>query len=180
MFPLNISYTPVFDKIEFMNISLYAAFHFCFSAKELNTIYSTLAHTHFIPPETSSGGNLPSIQIGLHDEKHRVSFQLFDEDDREQILFDIWSAIVLTLSVRVPGRAGYKMMSLKCVYPAMLGMGNSHLPAISTNCIAIYINSTELLIVCMRFNIVCMHYGEQFASILLIWGEFSYFWGLIF
>jgi hypothetical protein len=32
------------------------------------------------------------------------------------------------------------MMLLKCVYPAMLGMGNSHLPAISTNCIAISIN----------------------------------------
>jgi hypothetical protein len=48
----------------------------------------------------------------------------------------------LTLSVRVPGRAGYKMMSLRCACP---GMGNSHLPAISMNCIAIYINSTELL-----------------------------------
>jgi hypothetical protein len=23
----------------------------------------------------------------------------------------------------------------------------------------------ELLVVCMRFNIVCMHYGEQFVSI---------------
>jgi hypothetical protein len=60
-------------------------------------------------------------------------------------------------SARTRGRAGYKMMSLKCTYPAMPGMGNSHLPAISTNCIAIYINSTELL-VCIRFNIICMHY----------------------
>jgi hypothetical protein len=56
-------------------------------------------------------------------------------------------------------------MSLKYAYPAMPGKGNSHLPAISMNCVAIYINSMELLVVCMRFNIVCMHYGEQFASI---------------
>jgi hypothetical protein len=54
----------------------------------------------------------------------------------------------------------------------MLGMGNSRLPAISMNCIAIYVNSMELLVACMRFNIVCMHYGEQFASILPICGEF--------
>jgi hypothetical protein len=38
--------------------------------------------------------------------------------------------------------------------------------------IATYINSAELLVICMSFNIVCRHYGEQFASILPIWGEF--------
>jgi hypothetical protein len=81
---------------------------------------------------------------------------------------------ILTLSVRIPGRAEYKNMTIKCVYPAMLGIGNSRLPAISTNCIAIYINSTELLVVCMRFNIVCMVNGEQLISILLICGELSY------
>jgi hypothetical protein len=30
------------------------------------------------------------------------------------------------------------MMSLKCAYPAIPGMGNSRLPAISTNFIVIY------------------------------------------
>jgi hypothetical protein len=65
--------------------------------------------------------------------------------------------------MRVPSMAGYE-----------------EFPSSSNICITIYINSTELLVVCMRFNIVCMHYGEQFASILPIWGEFSYFWGLIF
>jgi hypothetical protein len=63
---------------------------------------------------------------------------------------------------------------------AKMRMGNSRLPAISTNCIAIYINSTEQLVVCMHFNIVCMHYGEQFASILPIWGEFRIFGGWYF
>jgi hypothetical protein len=82
-------------------------------------------------------------------------------------------SIDLTLSVFIPGRAEYKMRSLKCTYPAMPGLGNSCLPAISTNCIAIYINSMELLAVC----IVCMHFGEQFVKILPIWGEFSYFFG---
>jgi hypothetical protein len=50
--------------------------------------------------------------------------------------------------MHVPGHAGY---------------GEFPSPAISMNCIAIYINSMELLVACMRFNIVCMNYGEQFA-----------------
>jgi hypothetical protein len=66
----------------------------------------------------------------------------------------------------VPGHAGYGE------FPSSSN--------ISMNYITIYINYTELLVVCMHFNIICMHYGEQFAAILPIWSEFSYFWGLIF
>ncbi|XP_064650622.1 uncharacterized protein LOC135502065 isoform X3 [Lineus longissimus] len=73
------------------------------SGNELNSIYSTLAHTHFIPPETSAVHltNMPGLQIGLHDDKLKGHNVVRDEEDALKTLLTTLVKVTVELQDRL-------------------------------------------------------------------------------